>query len=187
MAKEEKMLTLYKVEPYSFRRGNGDPVVASVEVIEKPKTYVRADGFNFGSEFGYGVRLEKSRLGSHFFTSREEAIAEFVKNRASMERNARERANDAAREFIEALEWATREGVFVEGCSTPDVPDPAMRKPSGLDAAVDREKARAIAELADELGERAEEIDERLGALAASVVKAAAEIDRILDEREAKA
>ena len=184
MPKTEERITIYRIDPYRTR---GRPVVESVDVIVKPKTLVPADGKrSFPSGFGYGMRLERERLGKYFFASREEAIRNYVEHRAEIATNNRDAANKSAREYIEAIEWATEEGVDVPGHSTPDVPDPAMRKPSGLDAAVDREKARAIGELADELGERAEEIDERLGELTASVVRAAAEIDRILDEREGK-
>lgn len=128
--KEEERMTIYRVDPYRVR---GKPRVESAEVIVKPKTLVPANGRSFPSAFGYGQRLDRAKLGDLFFASAEEAIREFVERRGRIAKNARESANRAAREYVEAIEWATEEGIDVPGHSTPDVPDPSMRKPAGLE------------------------------------------------------
>jgi hypothetical protein len=181
-AKEAKVVTIYAVE--SGWRDDAPKVVA-LDAVEKPKSWEPLPGQRAKVASYLPARLLKEEPGRRkWFTDREEAVRLYVERMAYANEGARARAEKSARDYIEAIEFATREGVYVEGHSTPDVPDPKMRKP-GFSALSDA--AREVGSLAESLGPDVERIDARLGILAASVAQTAAEIDRILDAREGKA
>ena len=109
---EEKLVTLYRV--FEHHR-DGSLHIATVEAVEKPKTYQITKTRDSAGEY-LGRRLTKgevedSRYG--WFTSREKAVQSWVERARDNVEHATRRVREVTDDLTRATEFAQAEGVNV--------------------------------------------------------------------------